>query len=593
MINLITEHIDIWTAAQEQKTNGGRGRGNNSNGQNFYGIKKLRELILELAVRGKLVPQDPNDEPASALLEKIRPERDQLIKEGKFKNIEEDRRVDSKTLFSIPKNWKWCRLNDIAAIARGGSPRPIKSYITDSPNGLNWIKIGDTDRKSRYIASTEEKIIKEGLIKTRVVYPGDLILSNSMSYGFPYILKIEGCIHDGWLVIRTPKKLVDKMYMCHLFLSMHAKKSFDSAAAGAVVQNLNADKVRMLTIPLPPLAEQHRIVAKVDELMALCDQLEQQQTDSNAAHQILAENLLATLTSAADQKELTESWQRIADNFDTLFTTEHSIDQLKQTILQLAVMGKLVPQDPNDEPASELLKKIAKEKARLMKEGKIKKQKPLPEISEDEKLFDLPEKWEWIPLGNMISIMDAGWSPACIPTPSPNIDTWGILKTTAVQIMNYLENENKELPARLEPRPQYEVKKGDILITRAGPKNRVGISCLVQETRPKLMISDKIIRFHLYEVGINEKYISLCLNAGATADYLEKAKSGMAESQMNISQVKLKAVPVPLCSLSEQHRIVTKVDELMTLCDALKARINNSQTTQIQLADAIVNQAVA
>ena len=157
-------------------------------------------------------------------------------------------------------------------------------------------------------------------------------------------------------------------------------------------------------MPIPPLAEQHRIVAKVDELMALCDQLEQQQTDSNATHQTLVETLLATLTSAADQDEFTEAWQRIADHFDTLFTTEQSIDQLKQTILQLAVMGKLVPQDPNDEPASVLLEKIAKEKARLIKEGKIKKQKPLPEISDDEKPFDLPDSWAWTYVGECFSL---------------------------------------------------------------------------------------------------------------------------------------------------------------------------------------------
>lgn len=270
MKNLITDNIDIWTSAQIQKN--GSGHGNGSANQTLYGIKKLRELILELAVRGKLIPQDPKDEPANMLLKKIQPEKDKLITEGSFKSIDVSA-INDDEIFPIPKNWVWCQLNDIAAIARGGSPRPIKSYLTDAPDGLNWIKIGDSDRKSRYIVSTEEKINKKGLDKTRLVYPGDLILSNSMSYGFPYILKIKGCIHDGWLVIRTPEKMINKMYMCYLFLSMHAKKSFDKAAAGAVVQNLNADKVRALSVPLPPLAEQHRIVAKVDELMSLSDKL--------------------------------------------------------------------------------------------------------------------------------------------------------------------------------------------------------------------------------------------------------------------------------------------------------------------------------
>jgi type I restriction enzyme S subunit len=148
-------------------------------------------------------------------------------------------------------------------------------------------------------------------------------------------------------------------------------------------------------LPLPPLAEQHRIVAKVNELMSLCDTLESEQASNINAHQVLVEHLLSALTNAADQGDFQQTWARIAAHFDTLFTTEHSIDQLKQTILQLAVMGKLVAQDPQDEPASVLLKKIATEKARLVKAGKIKKEKPLPLIAEDEKPFELPERWAW------------------------------------------------------------------------------------------------------------------------------------------------------------------------------------------------------
>jgi hypothetical protein len=173
--------------------------------------------------------------------------------------------------------------------------------------------------------------------------------------------------------------------------------------AGGAQPNISKVKIENTTVPLPPTAEQHRIVTKVYELMALCDQLEQQQTDSNDTHQTLVSVLLAALTSAADAKESAKTWQRITDHFDTLFTTEASIDKLKQTILQLAVMGKLVPQGHNDEPASALLEKIAKEKKRLFKEGKIKKQKPLPEIGEGEEPFELPKGWMWTRFGVLVN----------------------------------------------------------------------------------------------------------------------------------------------------------------------------------------------
>ncbi len=255
-------------------------------------------------------------------------------------------------------------------------------------------------------------------------------------------------------------------------------------------------------------------------------------------------------------------------------------------------MGKLVEQDPADEAAATTLERIATQRAELIKAGDLKKRKLLPPISKNEEPSKLPDPWQWCRLDVLITDMDAGWSPACPPTPSPSHDIWGVLKTTAVQVMEYREIENKVLDGSKSPRPQYEVRSGDILITRAGPKNRVGISCLVENTRPRLMISDKIIRFHLVEVGISERFISLCLNAGPTWDYLENAKSGMAESQMNISQGKLRAAPIPLAPLDEQHRIVAKVDELMTLCDQLKAGLATAQATQLNLADSLVEQAI-
>lgn len=385
--NLITEHIDIWTSAVKSKSTSGRG---SSKKLELYGVKKLRDLILELAVRGQLVPQDPNDEPASVLLESIAEEKEQLVKEKKIrkeKNLPDISDVEKP--FLLPIGWSWSFLGSVCQIERGGSPRPIKSFLTDSPDGLNWIKIGDTQIGGKYITHAAEKIRPEGLSKTRKVFPGDFLLTNSMSFGRPYITLIEGCIHDGWLRISPPVSL-NKDYLYNLLSSPFIVSSFKDSAAGAVVMNLNADKVRETIIAIPPTNEQHRIVAKVDELMALCDQLEQQTEASIEAHQVLVTTLLDTLTNSADADELMQNWERISEHFDTLFTTEESIDQLKQTILQLAVMGKLVPQDPTDEPASELLKRIAEEKAQLVKEKKIKKQKALPPISEDEKPFELP-----------------------------------------------------------------------------------------------------------------------------------------------------------------------------------------------------------
>ncbi|CCK74832.1 Type I restriction enzyme EcoEI specificity protein [Oleispira antarctica RB-8] len=584
---LITENIDIWTSAIKKRGSQGRG---SSKKIELYGIKKLRELILELAVRGLLVPQDPNDEPASVLLEKVFEEKNLIAND---RRIRKDKAFfESNRLFEIPKTWSWVCIGNIAHVL-GGKRVPKGYTLQDERTEYAYIRV--TDMKNMSVDIDGLKFISNDVfeqISKYVINKEDVYVTIAGTIGAAGTIPDE---LDGMNLTENSAKLVfkgiDKVYLTYLLSSKYVQAQFKESMNQMAQPKLSLNSIKETSIALAPVAEQHRIVTKVNELMTLCDQLEQQTESSLTAHQTLVETLLNTLLNA-DQNSFDPAWERIAQHFDVLFTTEHSIDQLKQTILQLAVMGKLVPQDPNDEPASVLLEKIAAEKEQLIKDKVIKKQKPLPPISEDEKPFELPKGWEWCSLQSLITIMDAGWSPACPPEPSPSDDIWGVLKTTAVQSMEYREFENKVLAANKEPRSQYEVKVGDILITRAGPKNRVGVSCLVQNTRPKLMISDKIIRFHLVEMGMSERYLSLCLNAGATAEYLESTKSGMAESQMNISQDKLKSAPIPLAPNNEQFLIIKKVDELMALCDELKVRLQKSQTTQLHLADAMAEQAL-
>ncbi|MEX0684359.1 MAG: restriction endonuclease subunit S [Balneolales bacterium] len=574
----IIDHLDLWTSAVTKKSTTGRG----SNGKiELTGIKKLRELILDLAVRGKLLPQDSNDEPASLLLKKIAAERDRIAKKSNFKVTKANEiGLSLSTTFKIPSNWKWCLLDNISVIARGGSPRPIKDYITNDAKGLNWIKIGDAKKGSLYIDRTNEKIRPEGLKKTRKVYPGDLILSNSMSFGQPYIMSIDGCIHDGWLLIRTPDELISKIFLYYLFLSNHSAKSFRDAAAGAVVQNLNADKVRLLSVPLPPLAEQHRIVQKIDELMALCDKLEQQASDQLAAHETLVDTLLDTLTNSADATELAGNWACIQYHFDTLFTTEHSIDRLKQTILQLAVMGKLVPQDANDEPASVLLEKIAVEKERLVNEGKIKKPKALLQISEEEKLFAVPKGWEWIRCGDLTTKITDGEhstpkrsSNGKYLLSARNVTNEGILLSDVDYVPDF---EFERIRKRCDP------NKGDILISCSGS---VGRAALVDRDNTYSMVrSAAMIRPAKYH--FNLKFLLYSLHSPYLQSQIVANSRQSAQANLFLGAIAKLVFLVP--PFEEQNRIVQKVDELMALCDKLKTRLNKASKIQQQLAKAVV-----
>jgi len=232
---------------------------------------KMIKSVLEIAIKGKLVPQYPTEGTARDLLEKnlIDVEIDgRRVKQKVITEISEDEKT-----FDIPDSWEWIKLGNVCTIARGGSPRPIKEYITTAADGVNWIKIGDTEKNGKYICATAEKIKPSGVSKSRMVHSGDFLLTNSMSFGRPYILKVDGCIHDGWLVISQSTEIFDQDYLYWLLSSNYAYMQFCGKVSGAVVKNLNSDKVANSVFPLPPLAEQKRIVVKLEEILPLCERL--------------------------------------------------------------------------------------------------------------------------------------------------------------------------------------------------------------------------------------------------------------------------------------------------------------------------------
>lgn len=229
----------------------------------------LKGKLIDAAIQGKLTEQLPEDGTAEELYQLVQEERHRQEAAGTIKAVELAPAIsDSEKPFSIPASWKWTNLGNVSYIVRGGSPRPIKQYITTREDGINWIKIGDVEKGGKYIYSTHEKIIPEGESKSRRVYPGDFLLTNSMSFGRPYISKIEGCIHDGWLLIHGLNGF-DPDYLYYLLSSTYLYGQFTVKASGSTVDNLNIDKVKAAIIPLPPLAEQKRIAQKIDELMPI------------------------------------------------------------------------------------------------------------------------------------------------------------------------------------------------------------------------------------------------------------------------------------------------------------------------------------
>jgi type I restriction enzyme, S subunit len=557
------------------------------------GIKKLRGLILELAVRGKLVPQDPSDEPASELLKRIAKERTRLEAEGACKKSKQMPPMgEDEQPFAVPSNWEWLRLGDIALFENGDRSKNYPSRDEFVSLGIPFINAGHL--RDHRVDSSEMNFIPESrfdLLRSGKTRSGDVLFCLRGSLGkFAVVTYQEpAAIASSLVIVRLI--MADLLGYLESYLSSPIiDGQIQKFNNGTAQPNLGASDLFKFVFPLPPLSEQHRIVTKVDELMALCDRMEAEQADAEAAHATLVRTLLGILTKSRDAAELAANWQRLSQHFDTLFTTEASLDALKQTILQLAVMGKLVPQDPTDEPASELLRRIAAEKARLVVEGTVKKDKVLPPVGEEERPFELPVGWDWIRLGNIVTESGAGWSPSC-ESRARNGDEWGVLKVSAVSWGEFDPEANKALPPNLEARPEHQVEAGDFLVSRANTAELVARSVFVDRCPPHLMLSDKIVRLRLSTLS-EGRYINLANSCTNARDYYSRVAGGTSASMKNVSREQILSLAIPLPPLAEQHRIVAKVDELMALCDSLKADLAESRARQARLATTLIESAL-
>jgi type I restriction enzyme S subunit len=591
---LITDHLDLWSAAVRPKSSAGRG----SNSKlELTGIKKLRELILELAVRGKLVPQDPRDEPASVLLERIAAEKARLVKDGKIKKPKALPQVSEQDKpFELPKGWVITRLGEIGIWATGNGFPTNEQGLEDLE--IFFCKVSDMnlDGNERFILKTMNTVsedtarrIKLNLHKAgTVIFPkiGGAIATNKRR-----IISKATAIDNNCLGI-TPYSEVASDYLFLLLTSIDMTKY----QVGTSVPALSQGTLELIPIGIPSIDEQHRIVDKVDELMALCDQLELRSESQLAAHQTLVETLLGTLlqpaaaaegslTDSGDADELAQNWARLSTHFDTLFTTEASIDALKQTILQLAVMGKLVPQDPSDEPASVLLERIAAEKAQLIKEKKIKKEKNIVDF---EGLNDLkkqlPNSWEWIRLADTADLVRGG-SPR--PAGDPRFYGGNIpfLKVGDItrKKSKFVEGFNSTITeAGLHKTRLIETRT--VLLSNSGATLGIPAICTFLAT-----FNDGVAAFVEQSKFIFDEYLYLYLST-ISKWFLDIASRGQGQPNLNTDIIKATWFALP--PLEEQYRIVAKVDELMALCEQLKSRLQTSQQTQLALAESLVEGAL-
>ncbi|VSS63874.1 type I restriction-modification system S protein [Streptococcus pneumoniae] len=578
--------------------------------------EQLKASILQRAMEGKLVPQNPNDEPASELLKRIKAEKEKLISEGKIKRDKKETEIfrgddgkhygkfaDGSTQeidvpYDIPDTWEWVRFSTLVEIVRGGSPRPIKDYLTSEVDGINWIKIGDTEKGEKYINNVKEKIKKSGLNKTRFVKKGTFLLTNSMSFGRPYILNVDGAIHDGWLAISNYENSLNKDYLFYILSSNVVYSQFLSLISGAVVKNLNSDKVASILIPLPPLSEQQRIIEAIESALEKVD-------------------------------EYAESYNRL-EQLDKEFP-----DKLKKSILQYAMQGKLVEQDPNDESVEVLLEKIRAEKQKLFEEGKIKKKDldiSIVSQGDDNSYYgNIPMNWVVIKIKDIFS-MNTGLSykkgDLSINNKGVRIIRGGNIKplefslldndyyidtqfisseqvylkhnqlgsprpikdylTSEVDGINWIKIGDTEKGEKYINNVKEKIKKSGLNKTRFVKKGTFLLTNSMSFGRPYILnvdgaIHDGWLAISNYENSLNKDYLFYILSSNVVYSQFLSLISGAVVKNLNSDKVA--SILIPLPPLSEQQRIIEAIESALEKVDEYAESYNRLEQLDKEFPD--------
>ncbi len=490
--------------------------------------QQLKNAILQEAIEGRLVPQDPNDEPASVLLQRIRKEKERLVKEGKLKkkDLEEKPISEEEKPFEIPEGWEWCRIGTIASVL-GGKRIPAGRKLSQENTGHIYIRV--SDMKDDTVSTDNLLYVPEDIfpsISKYIIKKEDVYITVAGTIG--RIGKIPPEL-DGANLTENADRIVfsniNQDWLIKCLQSYFVQKQITDVTTKVGQPKLAILRIQDLLFPLPPLAEQHRIVAKIEELLPKVEEYGK------------AQEALDKLNAELPEK-------------------------LKKSILQEAISGRLVPQDPNDEPASILLDRIRQEKQRLVKEGKLKK-KDLEEIpiSEDEIPFEIPESWAWVKLGNIYVTTSGGTPEKGHPEYyGGNIPWVKVGDLTSIFISHTEDCISEEglihSSAKLFPK--------DTILVAMYCNDAIGKSSII--TRP--MTTNQAICGLFPNAHLMKEYIYYAIQSNRKK--LQEQSAGGA--QKNINQKIVNNLLVPLPPLAEQHRIVAKLEQLFREIDKLNVK---------------------
>lgn len=554
-------------------------------------VPKLRKLILDLAVRGKLVEQDVGDEPASNLLDRIRSRST-----GSGASTKQELVLNSDAApFHLPSGWRWVRLGHLADFSAGRTPsRHDSSYW--SPGAYPWISIRDMVDGGT-VTVTKEAVSEKA---KSVIFPGEplpvgtMIMSFKLTIGKMSLLGVPAFHNEAIISIR-PRIEAMSTYLFRVLPKFSRQGNAKAAIKGAT---LNRSSLEQILLPVPPLAEQHRIVAKVDELMALCDQLQSARDAREQQRDRLVAASLQRLTARGPNDTLDSSAAAVCcadhsrfhlQSLSRLSTRNEHIKQLRQAVLNLAIGGRLLAQDEGDEPAVNALERVQQERSYLVSAGEVRRTKPLAKVRESGYPFHVPTSWRWARIGDATLFTDYG-------TSEKSYSLEGgvpVLKMGDIQEGSLVLGRQKSVPKTIAALPTLYLKNLDLLYNRTNSAELVGKTGLYRGSDDEYTFASYLIRIRCAREGVDPNYLNMAMNSTVfrTTQIVPHLKQQCGQANVNGTILKNMVVPIP--PLAEQHRIVAKVDALMALCDQLEASLASAQADRTRLLDALLHEALA
>lgn len=546
-------------------------------------VSRLRRFVLAMAVRGRLVGQASHEGDALT-----------LIREATVPTLDRTKRVTlssefpeaSEIPFAIPDAWMWCRLNQVGVIIGGGTP-PSADADNFAPGGtaIAWLTPADMARQADLVVRHGERdLTKKGLASSSATLmpEGTVLFTSRAPIGYVGVAGQEITTNQGFKSL-VPSSAVASRYAAIFFRAF--APVIDAAAPGTTFKEVSGKIVSSLVVPLPPLAEQHRIVAKVDELMDLCDQLELAQKEREQHRDALRAVSLHRLTATPGKGDTTKDVKFFLKTSERLITKPEHVGAVRQTVLDLAVSGGLVRQNPDDQPAAELLRQIEFEQAQSLPLKGMRRPTLAMQVSTDE----LPNGWVSTTVSQVFRVT-GGIQKQPKRSPADNAFPYlGVSNVQRARLDLHRVSRFELFPGELE---RYRLEPGDLLVVEGnGSPAEIGRCARWNGEIVECVHQNHIIRCRPLRNGI-ERFVLLYLNAPsgtATMRNLAITSAGL----YSLSVGKIQKIIIPLPPLAEQRRIVEKVDELMAVCDELEGAFNAAEDGRARFSSSLLQEVLS